>query len=202
MNIGVMGGTFDPIHNGHLVIAAEVRTRLNLAEILFMPAGQPWLKMNWTISAAEHRINMVQLAIEDNPYFRLSTMEVERSGPTYTVDTVTELKSQLGAGGEIFLILGWDSLTDLPQWREPSRLIEMCHLVVVPRPGYSNPNLKRLEASIPGLSQRVILLDSPRLDINSSAIRDRVARGLSIGHLVPESVDRYIREHKLYITKQ
>jgi nicotinate-nucleotide adenylyltransferase len=167
-----------------------------------MPAGQPWLKMNWAVSAAEHRINMVRLAIEDNPYFRLSTMEVERSGPTYTVDTVTELKSQLGAEDEIFLILGWDSLTDLPQWREPSRLIEMCHLVAVPRPGYSNPDLKRLEASIPGLSQRVILLDSPRLDINSSAIRDRVARGLSIGHLVPESVDRYIKQHKLYITKQ
>ncbi|MBA7480305.1 Nicotinate-nucleotide adenylyltransferase [subsurface metagenome] len=198
MNIGVMGGTFDPIHNGHLMVAEEVRTRLNLAEILFVPAGQPWLKTDTPISPAEHRIQMVRLAIAGKPYFGLSTIEVERAGPTYSVDTVAKLKAQLGAGDELFLILGWDSLAELPQWREPSQLIEMCHLVVVPRPGYPTPDLNSLEAAISGLSQRVVFLDGPEIDISASEIRDRVARGLSVHHLVPEPVNRYIKEHRLY----
>ena len=202
MNIGVMGGTFDPIHNGHLIVAEEARTRLNLAAVLFVPAGQPWLKPASPISPAEHRVEMVRLAIADKPYFKLSTMEIERAGPSYTVDTIAELLGQLDAGGELFLILGWDSLAELPQWHEPSRLIEMCHLVAVPRPGYSPPRLKSLEHAIPGLSQRVMLMDKPEIDISASAIRDRIARELSIRHLVPEPVNRYIKQHRLYITQQ
>lgn len=198
MNIGVMGGTFDPIHNGHLMVAEEARTRLNLAEILFVPAGQPWLKTDTPISPAEHRIQMVRLAIAGKPYFGLSTIEVERAGPSYTVDTIAELKGELGAGDKLFLILGWDSLAELPQWREPSQLIEMCHLVVVPRPGYPAPDLNSLERAIPGLSQRVVFLEGPEIDISASVIRDRVARGLSVHHLVPELVERYIKEHRLY----
>jgi nicotinate-nucleotide adenylyltransferase len=201
MNIGVLGGTFDPIHIGHLVLAEEVRTRLDLVEILFLPAGQPWLKVDIPISPAEHRVEMVRLALADKPYFKLSTMEIERAGPTYTVDTIVELKAQLRAGDELVFILGWDSLAKLPQWRQLSRLITMCRLVVVPRPGYLLPDLKALEASIPGLSQRVTLLDKPEIDISASAIRNRVARGLSIRHLVPEPVDEYIRQHKLYLTQ-
>ncbi len=201
MNIGVLGGTFDPIHIGHLILAEEVRARLNLAEILFVPAGQPWLKVDSPISPAEHRVEMVRLAIADKPYFKLSTMEIERAGPTYTVDTMAELKAQLGAGDELFFILGWDNLAELPQWRQPSRLIRMCRLVAVPRPDYPLPDLKALEASIPGLSQRVTLMDKPEIDISASAIRNRVARGLSIHHLVPEPVDEYIRQHKLYLMK-
>ena len=201
MNIGVLGGTFDPVHIGHLVLAEEVRTRLNLTEILFVPAGQPWLKVDSPISPAEHRVEMVRLAIADKPYFKLSTMEIERAGPTYTVDTIAELKAQLGIGDELFFILGWDNLAKLPQWRQPSRLITMCHLVAVPRPDYPLPDLKALEASIPGLSQRVTLMDKPEIDISASAIRDRVAQGLSIRHLIPEPVERYIKEHKLYLMK-
>jgi len=198
MNIGVLGGTFDPIHMGHLLVAEEARARLNLTETLFVPAGQPWLKLNNAISPAEHRVEMVRLAIADKPYFKLSTMEIERAGPTYTVDTMAELQAQLGAGDELFFILGWDNLIQLPQWREPSRLIKMCRLLVVPRVGYPDPDLDSLEAAIPGLSQRVILLDQPQRDINASEIRQRVAQGLSIAHLVPEPVDRYIKEHGLY----
>jgi nicotinate-nucleotide adenylyltransferase len=198
MKIGVLGGTFDPIHNGHLIVAEEVRARLNLAEVLFVPAGLPWLRMDSPISAAEHRIQMVRLAIGNKPYFKLSTIEVERAGPSYTVDTIAELKGQLGAGDELFFILGWDSLAELPKWREPERLIKMCYLVAVPRPGYLQPDIKFLEATIPGLAQRVILLDTPEVDISGSVIRRRVAQGLSIAHLVPEPVDRYIREQGLY----
>ncbi len=201
MNIGVLGGTFDPVHIGHLVLAEEVRTRLNLTEILFVPAGQPWLKVDSPISPAEHRVEMVRLAIADKPYFKLSTMEIERAGPTYTVDTIAELKAQLGIGDELFFILGWDNLAKLPQWTQPSRLITMCRLVAVPRPDYPLPDLKALEADIPGLSQRVTLMDKPEIDISASAIRERVAQGLSIRHLIPEPVERYIKEHKLYLMK-
>ena len=202
MNIGVLGGTFDPIHIGHLIVAEEVRSRLNLAEVLFVPAGQPWLKPNSPISAAEHRVQMVRLAIVDKPHFKLSTMEIERAGPSYTVDTITELRGQLDAGDELFFILGWDSLAELPQWHEPSRLVKMCRLVVVPRPGYPIPDLKFMEPKVPGLSQRVMLMDKPEVDIDATEIRNRVARGLSIHHLVPEPVERYIKQHRLYITQQ
>ncbi len=199
MNTGVLGGTFDPIHNGHIIVAEEVRARLNLAEVLFVPAGQPWLKVDSPILAAEHRVQMVRLAIGDEPCFKVSTMEVDRAGLSYTVDTITELQAQLGAGDELFFILGWDNLAQLPKWREPSRLIEMCYLVAVPRPGYPLPDLDSLEAVIPGLSQRVILLDKPEIDIGATEIRERVTRGLSIRHLVPKPVDEYIRKHKLYL---
>ncbi len=198
MNIGVLGGTFDPIHNGHIIIAEEVRTQLNLAEIIFVPAGQPWLKEDSSILAAEHRVQMARLAIGGRPYFKLSTMEINRAGPSYTVDTITELQAQLGAGAELFFILGWDNLTQLPKWKEPSRLIRLCRLVAVPRPGYLLPDLNSLEIVIPGLSQRLILLDKPEVDISATEVRNRVAQGLSIRHLVPQPVVKYIRLHKLY----
>ena len=202
MNIGVMGGNLDPIHNGHLVVAEEVRTRLDLAEVLFVPAGQPWLKVYGYISPAEHRVQMVRLAIADKPYFKLSTIEIERAGFSYTVDTIAELLGQLDAGDELFFILGWDSLAQLPIWKEPSRLIRMCRLVAVPRPGYPIPDLKFMEPKVPGLSQNVILMEKPEIDISAFAIRKRVAQGLSIRHLVPEPVERYIKQHRLYTTEQ
>jgi len=201
MNIGVMGGTFDPIHNGHLIVAEEARARINLAEILFVPAGQPWLKTDRPISAAEHRLQMVRFAIADKPYFKLSTVDIERAGASYTVDTIADLQGQIGAEDELFLILGWDSLAELPQWHEPSQLITMCRLVVVPRPGYPRPKLKKLEAAIPGISERVMFLDKPRVDVSASAIRERVAQGLTIYHLVPEPVNRYIKGYSLYLTE-
>ena len=201
MKIGLLGGTFDPIHNGHIVVAVETRARLDLAEVLFVPAGQPWLKEDSPILAAEHRVQMIRLAIAEQPYFKLSTMEIDRAGPSYTVDTITELQAQLGAGDEFFFILGWDNLAQLPLWKEPSRLIKMCRLVAVPRPGYSLPNLNSLEAAIPGLSRRLTLLEKPEVDIDATEIRNRVAQGLPIGHLVPEPVDEYIRQHKLYLKK-
>ena len=198
MKVGVIGGTFDPIHNGHLLIAEETRAELNLTQVLFVPAGQPWLKTNSPISAARHRLEMVRLAIADRAGFKLSTVDIDRPGPSYTIDTLTDLQSQFGAGARLFFILGWDSLAELPQWREPSRLVEMCRLVAVPRPGYPPPDLNSLEAAIPGISKRVTLLDKPKLDISATVIRERVAQGLSIRHLVPEPVENYIKQHRLY----
>jgi nicotinate-nucleotide adenylyltransferase len=199
MNIGVMGGTFDPVHNGHLTVAEAARRWLDLAVVLFMPTGQPWLKIDKPVSPAEYRVHMVRLAIADKPHLELSTVEVERPGPTYTVDTMAGLQAQLGVENALFFILGWGSLSELPQWNEPSRLITICRLVAVPRPGYPRPDLKALEALIPGLSQQVTLMDRPEIDISASEIRGRVARGLSISHLVPEPVASYIKQHKLYV---
>ncbi len=199
MKIGVVGGTFDPVHNGHLAIAREVRARLSLTRILFVPAGQPWLKASRVISAAEHRLEMVRLAIAGCSYCELSTVEIDRPGPSYAVDTIEELGRRLGPGDELFFVLGWDSLAELPQWREPRRLVRLCRLVVIPRPGYPPPDLDLLKEAVPGLSHRVTLLDGSEIDISASLVRRRVARGASIGHLVPGPVERYIREHGLYL---
>lgn len=198
MKTGVLGGTFDPIHIGHLKVAEEVTAHLNLDEVIFMPAGQPWLKADNLISPAEHRLAMLRLALAGKSKFKLSTMEVERPGPTYTVDTMAELSRQLGAGDELFFILGWDNLTQLPQWHEPSRLIKLCRLVAVPRVDFPAPDLPSLNALIPGLSQKVILLQKPRINVNASEIRQRVRQGLSIHNLVPGAVEGYIKEHRLY----
>jgi len=198
MKRGVLGGTFDPIHNGHLAVAEEVRRRLGLDEVIFVPAGQPWLRMNTPLSAATHRVWMVRLAIAGRPYCGLSAVEVERAGPSYTVDTINELREQLSRGDELYFILGWENLAELPRWHEPSQLVKACSLVAVPRPGYPLPDLKPLEALVPGLAESVILLDAPQVDISASEIRRRVSRGLSIRHLVPEPVVDYIQEHGLY----
>jgi nicotinate-nucleotide adenylyltransferase len=202
MNIGVMGGTFDPVHLAHLAVAEEARRRLNLAVVLFIPAGQPWLKADRPITPAEHRLEMLRLAIAGKPYFKLSTLEIERPGASYSVDTITELKNQFDKESELFLILGWDSLTQFPQWQEPARLIKMCYLVIAPRPGYAAPDLKSLETAIPGITSRVVLLDKPQMEISATEIRERVSRGLSISRFVPEAVGRYIKQHKLYVRQQ
>jgi nicotinate-nucleotide adenylyltransferase len=203
MNIGVLGGTFDPIHMGHLIIAEEVRARLDLAEVLFVPAGQPWLKLNNAnaISPPWHRVEMVRLAITDEPAFRLSTMEIERPGPSYTVDTMAEFSQQIGAEDKLFFILGWDNLNQLPRWHQPSRLVTLCRLVPVRRVGFAPPDLEALEAAVPGLAQSLVMLDTPQIEISASEIRARVARGLSIHQLVPEAVEQYIIEHGLYLKK-
>ncbi|MFC1931294.1 nicotinate-nucleotide adenylyltransferase [Chloroflexota bacterium] len=200
MNIGVLGGTFDPVHNAHLIVAEEVKARLNMSKVIFMPAGQPQLKEEKSISAAGHRFQMLSLALADKPHFKLSSMEIERPGPSYTVDTIAELRPQIGDEDELFFILGRDNLAQLPKWHDATRLAGMCYFVAVPRPGSLRPDLKALEASLPGISQRVMLIDRPEIDISASAIRERVARGLSIRHLVPEPVNSYIKEHGLYLS--
>lgn len=199
MKIGILGGTFDPIHNGHLKVAEEVRNHQSLAQMLFIPAGQPWLKVENNISAVEHRVAMTRLAIGNNPYFKLSTLEVEQPGPSYTVETLSRLQSQVDASDELFFILGWDNLAQLPQWKQPARLIKLCILVAVPRPGYPLPDINLLESAIPGLTARLIIMEEPQIDISASEIRKRVAQGLSIRHLVPAAVDDYIRQNGLYL---
>jgi nicotinate-nucleotide adenylyltransferase len=198
MKTGVLGGTFNPIHKGHLAVAEEVRSRLHLDDVLFIPTGHPWRKTGNPILPAEHRVEMVRFAIADRPSFRISTIEVNREGPSYTVDTLEELQSVLGSGDEIYFIVGWDSLADLPNWKAPERIIQLAWLVAVPRPGCYPPDLQSLETGVPGLSERVVLMEGPEVDVSASQVRERVARGLPISDLVPEAVEKYIREHGLY----
>ena len=199
MNIGILGGTFDPVHIGHLVMAEEARIKLGLDEMLFIPAGQPWLKQDNDITPASYRVEMVRRAIVTNPYFKLCTIEVEHTGPSYTVDTLRVLHEQYeqsGRGVDLFFIIGRDALVDLPLWKEPNELIQLCHLVIAPRS--SSRNLKPLDVSMPGLLDKVIQLDAPVIEVSSSQVRQRVAMGLSIRYLVPAEVEDYIVEQKLY----
>jgi nicotinate-nucleotide adenylyltransferase len=192
VNIGVLGGTFDPIHIGHLIIAEEARVRLGLSKVLFVPAGQPWFKQDRDVTAAVHRVEMVRRAIADNPYFELSTLEVERSGPSYTVDTLTMLHKQLGGRTSLFFILGRDTLAELPLWKEPQKVVQLCRFVVPPRLG--SRDLKHLEKAIPGLLDKVIQLTMPVIGISSSEIRQRIAQGLPIRYFVSPAVEKYMAE--------
>ncbi|TET38011.1 MAG: nicotinate-nucleotide adenylyltransferase [Dehalococcoidia bacterium] len=198
MNIGVLGGTFDPIHIGHLIVAEEARLRLGLSQVIFVPAGEPWLKEHRIISLGEHRLEMIRLAIVSNPSFRASTVDLERPSPSYTVDTLTDLKRELGEEADFYFILGLDALAEFSTWREPERILEMCRLVAVKRPEVRDLDLESLERSIPGISRRAIILDNTQIGISSSEIRERLANGLPIRYLVPDAVERYIREQGLY----
>jgi nicotinate-nucleotide adenylyltransferase len=200
--IGILGGTFDPIHMGHLIVAEDIRQKMGLGEVLFIPAGRPWLKIKERkpVSQAEHRLAMVKLAIASNPCFKVSTIEIDRLGLSYSIDTVLELKTKLGAGAEIYFIVGPDALAEFSLWKEPARLVGICQVVGIGRPGHAQPDLRSLEASVPGASRLIMLIDVPQIDISASEIRTRVAQGLSIRYLVPEAVEKYIAEHKLYLS--
>ena len=199
MKIGILGGTFDPVHRGHLMVAEEARARLGLSEVYFVPAARTPLKEGGSILTAEHRVQMVRLAIADYPYFKLETLEIDRPGPSYTVDSIAELRNKFGPENELFFIIGWDSLAQFPRWKEPARIIQMCYLVAVPRPGYALPDRESLEAAVPGISLKLIVLKGPEINISATEIRERVARGLPISDLVPEPVAEYIKQHKLYL---
>ncbi len=203
MKVGVLGGTFDPVHLGHIGMAEEARKALGLAEVIIVPAGQPIAKSSERIiTPAAQRIEMLRLALIGKPYLKISYREIERPGPSYTVDTIDAIRKRYGGKAGIYFILGWDSLAQLADWREPARIVEMCHLVAVPRPGYSRPDLDDLEKKIPGISRKVTFIDKPSLDISATMIREKVARREAIDQLVPGLVAQYIKKHRLYVVKK
>lgn len=198
MRLGILGGTFDPVHAGHIFVAEEARIRLGLDKVVFVPAGNPWLKVDHEVTSAEHRVEMVRLAIAKHEHFQLCTVEIERGGPSYTVDTIDELRRK-GKYDELYLIMGLDSFVELPLWKDAARLVTLCRLVVVPRYGSSLPELGEVARKLGGMStEKVVVLDSPMIGISSSGIRDRVSRGLPVDYLVPGEVERYIIAHDLY----
>jgi nicotinate-nucleotide adenylyltransferase len=198
LKIAVFGGTFDPVHLGHLAVAAEALRLLKLNEVVFMPAGQPYFKNLAEISSSEDRLNMLKLAIAGQPKYSLSMLEIEREGPSYAVDSMASMKSSLCPEDELYFILGWDSLLSLPQWHEAKRLIEICRIVAAPRPGFPKPDVTLVEKYLPGLADRCIVMTRPLIDISSTRIRKRAAAGLTIKDIVPSGVEEYILERGLY----
>jgi nicotinate-nucleotide adenylyltransferase len=198
-----MGGTFDPIHYGHLVIAEEVRTTLDMAEMIFIPAGQPPHKPGRVITLAHHRLAMVELALAANPHFTISLVEIERLGPSYLVDTLRILRTQMGTDVELSFIIGWDSLEELHTWYQPLDILaQLDTLIAVNRPGYVDGgeyNNKQLEARLPGITQRLHVVQAPQFSVSSTDLRQRVAEGRPIKYQVPETVEHYIFEHGLYL---
>jgi nicotinate-nucleotide adenylyltransferase len=198
-----MGGTFDPIHLGHLAAADEAREVLGLERILFVPAGIPPHKTDQAVTPPEHRLAMVQAAIADNGAFEVSRIDIDRAGPSFTVDTVELVADAERAAGrepDLTFVLSSETLLELPTWHEPERLLDRCRLAVVPRAGYPAPDRAWLSRHFPGREDRVVSLGGARLEISSSAIRDRVARGRSIRYLVPAVVAAYIADHRLYVS--
>ena len=189
MRIGVLGGTFDPIHMGHLAIAEQARDRLELEEVCFVPAGTPWMKAGQALSSAQDRLCMVRKAVEENPFFRVSTVELDRSGPSYTVETLRELQEDYGPDARLFFILGTDAFARFGEWKEPEMVLSLATLVVVDRPG-STPS-----EDVGGNIERI---EGVHLDISARDIRRRVAEGASIRYLVPEPVERHIYARGLY----
>ena len=200
-HIGVIGGTFDPIHFGHLVIAEEVYAALKLAEMVFVPAGDPPHKPERMVTPAVDRLMMLQLAIASNPHFTISRVDIDRPGPSYTVETLRLLREQWGEQSTIYFVIGWDSLEDLLDWYDPAGILErLDYLVAVKRPGYDEGEgyLDRLEERLPGIRQRLIIVPAPRLEISATELRQRVAEGRPIKYQVPEVVEQYILQHGLY----
>ncbi len=195
--IGVLGGTFDPVHLAHLAVAEEARVCLPLDIVLLVPARVQPLRQGEPVSSPEHRAAMLERAILGNPALVLSRVEFERPGPSYTVDTIALLRERYPRGSEFFFILGSDALAELPRWKEPERLIALCRLVVFQRPG-SDFDPRMLFLRMPLLRDRLTLLEGPRLQISSTELRRRVRQGLPIRYQVPDAVEEYVRSHRLY----
>ncbi|MCD6361852.1 MAG: nicotinate-nucleotide adenylyltransferase [Armatimonadetes bacterium] len=194
--LGVMGGTFDPIHYAHLLIAEEVRRHLNLAHIVFMPSGSPPHKSDDELSPAEDRYLMTVLATADNPYFSVSRLEIDRPGPSYTIDTVRTLNEELGAGGRLFLIMGADMALELGSWREPDAVLAEAQVVAAPRP---RVDIERMHETLgEERAARIMVVHTPLLDISSTQIRERLTSGRSARYLCPRVVLDYIHKRGLY----
>lgn len=199
---GVLGGTFDPIHLGHLIVAQEVVAALRLDRLFFLPAGDPPHKRNRSVTPARYRVAMVKRAIANNPAFALSLVDVARTGPSFTVETLRLLHQEWGPETGIYFVLGWDMLDELLTWHDPPGVVRQADkLVAVHRPGYGldAAYLERLEQVLPGLQEKLVLVETPQVALSSTELRERVAQGRPIRYLVPDAVERYIRAAQLYL---
>jgi len=199
MRIGILGGTFDPVHIGHLVLAEEALSKLKLDQIWFIPTGKPWLKESLEITDGFTRLEMVKIATKSNPRFVASSIEIDRSGPTYTIDTLRYLKDKLGTETSIYFILGLDTLANFHRWNRPEEILDLCEFVVSNRPGFGNTKildeqLERFES----IGSITTLLNIPMLDISGTNLREMIRQGLSIKYRVPDGVEEYIYSNGLY----
>jgi nicotinate-nucleotide adenylyltransferase len=200
MRIGIFGGTFDPVHIGHLILAEQCREQGRLDEVWFVPSATPPHKVGQPITRFEQRVEMLALAVAGHPVFRINEIENETAGPNFTVLTLTELHRR-HPDAEFHLLIGSDSLADLPKWREPARILELAALLVMPRPGATRVSVEELRTrlSLPeGAPLRLGWVEAPQIEVSSSDLRRRVAEGRSIRYFVPRAVECYIQEKKLY----
>lgn len=195
--LGIYGGTFDPPHLGHLILAETAADNLHLAQVVFVPAAEPPHKTPREVHApASHRLAMVERAIAGNPRFALSRVDMDRPGPHYSVDMLRLLRENY-PGAEFFFLIGSDSLRDLPAWSRPRELIDLASLGVMRRYGVE-PDLEALERAIPGISRRIAWIDAPTIEIASRVLVERIAAGRSVRYQLPDAVYEYIKEHRLY----
>ncbi|MDH5739562.1 MAG: nicotinate-nucleotide adenylyltransferase [Nitrospira sp.] len=217
--LGLFGGSFNPIHNGHLAIARDVLVRMKLSHILFIPTGDPPHKQNQSLAPASARFEMVRLAIADTPEFDVSALEIDRTGKSYSIDTIRQIREQYGQPWTLFFIIGLDAFLEFPTWRAPEEILKMCHFVVVPRPGrlfktlaeaplFKNPDpaplgqldvgiIDRFDIAVPE-ALGITCLSIPPCPISASEIRQRVRSGLPLANMLPLSVESYILQHSLY----
>ncbi len=218
MKLGLLGGSFNPVHNGHLAIARQTREALGLDQILFIPTSQPPHKPNDSLAPAQDRYEMVRLAITSDPSFAISDVEIRRPGKSYSIDTIRLLQQEYGAQTQIFFLIGLDAFLDFPSWRDPLTLLELCQFVVLSRPGLSFRSLStvpllppipypsladldtgrisRIEAPLG--KQRLTCLKLPPCPVSASDIRSRIRQGFPVANLLPPSVESYILQHHLY----
>lgn len=194
--LGLLGGTFDPIHYGHLMIAEIIGEELSLDRVLFLPAGIPPHKPGQPISSATHRLRMTELAVEDNPRFAVSTMDIETDRRSFTVDLLRRI-ARLEPGADLFFIMGADSLRDFPTWHDPVGIVRQARLAVANRPGFPL-DLEDIYALVPEARARTVVVSSPAIDVSATAIRARAASERSIRYLTPEPVRAYIMTHRIY----
>ena len=195
---GILGGTFDPVHRGHLEIARRAMDEASLERVIFIPASQPRLKSGEPSASPEQRMEMLRLAVAGTAEFEVSDIELRRAGPTLTVETLRELRQELGKGVELSFILGLDVLGRFDQWVQPERVVELARLLAVSRPGYTGFDWPAFYARNPYAEGRVEVLDSTAIDVSASELRGRLAAGASVSGLLPEAVESYIRENGLY----
>ena len=199
--VGIMGGTFNPVHNGHLILAEQAREYCNLDEILFMPSGNSYMKGQGEIPDGDTRISMTALAIEENPHFALSTMEVERKGPTYTCETLAELK-KLHPEIEYYFIVGADNLFSIETWWKPEEILAGCTLIVAARGDKEESAIINKAAELKEkYKARILILPERRFDVSSTEIREKIKRGESVRYLLPDKVIAYIEKNRLYKEK-
>jgi nicotinate-nucleotide adenylyltransferase len=194
--LGVMGGTFDPIHHGHLVTAEAALWAFGLDEVVFVPTGQRWMKAERPVTPPEHRYLMAVIATSSNPKFWVSRIEIERQGPTYTIDTLQELRRTAEDDMELYFITGADAMLEIFNWKDPEEVLSLAHFIAATRPGY---DVARFEEEAPGPHPNVSVLDVPALAISSTDIRRRVRDGKPVRYLVPEAVEIYIEKFGLYL---